>query len=405
MTSPHPIEIFAPGRAELLGNHTDYNEGLVMAIAVDRGITMRGRKSKDGQIRLRSESMDDEVVLKLDQLAPQAGPEEWANYLLGVVELFQERGEWIDGFEAEVASDLPMGAGLSSSAALEVATGLFLQTAFKTHLEPLELARIAQKAEHTYTGVQCGLLDQISSLMSQAGHVTFIDCRTYEVQHVPLPEGVGFVIANSGVKHALTGGEYNERRASCEAAAQAFGVEALRDVSPTMLIDRTRIILQALDNGGSAIGKNADGEDVEVEIDLELEPGQDPVEAHQIAAEAMRIHFRRAAHVVGEIARVEQGANFLRAGDAREFGRLMYASHESSIINFENSCPELDALVEATRGMDYCYGARLSGGGFGGATINLVEAGREDDFVTAINQAFPGTECLVTSAAAGAGMK
>jgi len=398
-------EIFAPGRAELLGNHTDYNEGLVMAIAVDRGITMRGQKSGDSKIRLRSESMDDEVVLDLNELAPQAGPEEWANYLLGVVELFQERGEWIEGFEAEVKSDLPMGAGLSSSAALEVATALFLQSTFKTHIEPLELARIAQKAEHTYTGVQCGLLDQISSLMSKAGHVTFIDCRSYEVQHVPLPEGVAFVIANSNVKHALTGGEYNERRASCEAAASAFGVATLRDVSPTMLIDRSRIILQALDNGGSAIGTNAAGEEVEVEIDLELEEGQDPAEAHKVAAEAMRVHFRRAAHVVGEIARVEEGAEFLRAGDAKEFGRLMYASHESSMVNFENSCPELDALVEATRGLDYCYGARLSGGGFGGATINLIEAGKEEAFVEAMNQALPGTECLVTSAAAGAGSK
>lgn len=395
-------EIFAPGRAELLGNHTDYNEGLVMAIAVDRGITIRGEKRNDDDIHLKSEHMDQEVVLSLKELAPQAGPTEWANYLLGVVELFQDRGEWIEGFTAKVASTLPMGAGLSSSAALEVATALFLQKTFGTKIPPLEIARIAQKAEHTYTGVQCGLLDQISSLMSKAGHVTYIDCRSYEVKHVPLPDDVAFVIANSNVKHALTGGEYNERRASCEAAADALGVETLRDASPTLLIEHSRLILQALDAGGKASITNEQGETVDVEVDFELEPGQDAAEAYRVAAQTMRVHFKRAAHVVGEIARVEQGAQYLEVGNTQEFGRLMYASHESSIGNFENSIPELDALVDATREMDFCFGARLSGGGFGGATINLIKAGHEDEFVEKINAACPGTDCLVTRAADGA---
>lgn len=399
---PPLLEIFAPGRAELLGNHTDYNDGLVMAIAVDRGITLRGGKRQDGDIHLKSEHMDHEVVIPLQQLAPQAGRTEWANYLLGVVEQFQQRGEWVEGFSAEVSSTLPMGAGLSSSAALEVATALFLQKAFNTKIPPLDLARIAQKAEHTYTGVQCGLLDQISSLMSRAGHVTYIDCRTFNVKHVPLPDNVAFVIANSGVKHELTGGEYNERRSSCEAAAQALGVDTLREASPSLLIERSRLILQALDSGGSAAATHEDGEEVNVEVDFELGPDQNPVEARKVAGETMRVHFRRAAHVVGEIARVEQGAQYLEVGNAREFGRLMYASHESSIGNFENSCPELDALVDATRELDFCYGARLSGGGFGGATINLIEAGRENEFVDKLNAACPGTKCLVTPAADGA---
>jgi galactokinase len=251
-----------------------------------------------------------------------------------------------------------MGAGLSSSASLENATVLFLARAFGATLNPMQMARLAQKAEHDFVGVRCGLLDQIASLMSNARHATFIDCRTNEVGHVPLDGNVRVVLANSGVKHALVGGEYNQRRSDCEAVARALGATALRDVSTEMLESRKSELTERI--------------------------------------------YRRALHVVGENERVLEGCDALRRGDVARFGQLMFDSHQSSLDNFENSCPELDQLVETARGTPGVYGARLSGGGFGGATINLVEAGHEERVVKALTAAFPGVSCLVTTAADGA---
>ncbi|MDE1170056.1 MAG: galactokinase [Verrucomicrobium sp.] len=351
------LQAYAPGRAELLGNHTDYNEGLVLAIAVDRGVQVRGTVREDDAVLLRAEDLDRAFQTRLAALAPTA-EEPWANYSLGVLAGFAEKGIPLRGVELSIGSTLPMGAGLSSSAALETATALFLQKAFdpERRLGRLDLARIGQQAEHAFVGVRCGLLDQISSGFGKAGHATFIDCRTLEVENIPLPEGFRFVVANSGVKHALVSSEYNTRRESCEAAAKALGVRALRDVSSARL----------------AAG------------------GLDP------------LTLRRARHVVTENERVAAAVGLLRRGDAEGFGALMFASHLSSRDDFENSCPELDLLVEAARAVPGCLGARLSGGGFGGATINLIQAGREEALIAALEKAVPGTRCLVTAAAEGA---
>lgn len=352
-----PLTAYAPGRAELLGNHTDYNEGFVLALAVERGVTLTGQPRNDRKIRLHSRDLDKTQEIALDLLASeQVAP--WSRYTLGVVDQFRRNEIPIEGFEAEISSTLPMGAGLSSSAALENATVLFLLKAFGGHLQPLQMARFSQMAEHDFVGVRCGLLDQITSLMSRAGQATFIDCRTNDVDHVPLDANISVILANSGVKHALVAGEYNERRSDCEAAAHALGVTALRDVT-----------MEKLKAGKSNL------------VD--------------------RI-FHRALHIVGENERVLTGSEALRKGDFARFGELMFASHESSRVNFENSCPELDQLVETARQTPGVYGARLSGGGFGGATINLVEAGREEEVVRALTAALPNVSCLITKAADGA---
>jgi galactokinase len=353
---------YAPGRAELLGNHTDYNDGTVLSIAVDFGTTLEGSAREDGRIVIHSKNLGETYEGRADRIEPSSD-RPWANYLLGVVDELAKRGIRTGGFEVTVDSNIPLGAGLSSSAALEVATARFLQQIYPYELGAIDMARVAQAAEHRYAGVKCGLLDQISSLMGKAGHVTHIDCRSYEVTHLPLPPGVAFVIVHSGVKHALVSGEYNERRESCEEAARLLGRNALREVSMA---------------------------------ELEAARGRLPD----------RI-WRRACHVVGEIERVEQGSRFLRSGDAASFGSLMTASHESSRMNFENSCPELDFLVATAVALPGCLGARLSGGGFGGATIQLVETGRVAAFAESVRTAYAATHgrealVLTTSAAAGA---
>jgi galactokinase len=351
------ISTYAPGRAELLGNHTDYNEGYVLALAVDRGITLTGQVREDRMIELRSRDLGKKESISLDHLLAEkvAG---WSRYTLGVVDQFRRNEIPVGGFSAEISGTLPMGAGLSSSAALENATVLFLLEAFGGKLEPLQIAKFSQMAEHDFVGVRCGLLDQLTSLLSRAKHATLIDCRSFQIDHVPLDGKISVILANTGVKHSLVEGEYNTRRADCEAAARALGVAALRDVSSEML------------------------------------------EAHR-GKLGDRI-FRRARHIVGENDRVLKGAEALRRGDFFGFGELMFASHESSRVNFENSCPELDDLVNAARKTPGVYGARLSGGGFGGATINLVQKGREEEIVRTLTSALPEVSCLVTAAADGA---
>lgn len=351
------ITTYAPGRAELLGNHTDYNEGFVLALAVDRGITLVGQARADRMIELRSRDLKKTENISIDHLASEKAAD-WSRYTLGVVDQFRRNEIAVEGFEAEISGTLPMGAGLSSSAALENATVLFLLEAFGGKLDPLQIAKFSQMAEHDFVGVRCGLLDQITSLSSKAGFVTLIDCRSFAIDYVPLDKKISVIIANTGVKHALVEGEYNTRRADCEAAARLLGVAALRDVSTEQL------------------------------------------EA-QKAKLGDRI-FRRARHIVGENERVLAGVKALRGGDAVRFGELMFESHESSRVNFENSCAELDELVAAARKTPGVYGARLSGGGFGGATINLVEKGREEEVVRALTAALPEVKCLVTPAADGA---
>ena len=343
--------VHAPGRLELIGNHTDYNEGLVMALAIDKHISMAAAPRKDGKIELVSSSFPKSTTFFLDKLVKdKAAP--WANYVKGVLDQLRKAGVHFSGFSAAIHSTLPIGAGLSSSAALEVATALTVRELYPYKLlqngvgeppkrgksgklpklktaERLLLAKLCQRAENQFVGVNCGLLDQVSSLFGKAHHAVMIDCQSLTVETVPMVGEVAVVVCNSGVKHELVGGEYNERRQMCEAAAKALGVRALRAIDPPRL-----------EANKSKLSERA---------------------------------YQCAYHVVGENFRVAAGEKALRAGDFTQFGEFMFQSHETSRHYFKNSTEELDLLVDLAHKHPAILGARLTGGGFGGATINLVK--------------------------------
>ena len=326
---------FAPGRVELLGNHTDYNGGVVLSAAINLGISARGQARGDEKIRLTSEGLSGVVNGDLQTLAPN---DSWADYPLGVAKVLHDSGFPVAGFEANFASNLPLGAGLSSSAAIEVSMAVLLTRLFNFEVPPIDLARLCRKAENEYVGVSCGLLDQVSSIFGKKDHAIFLDCRAETVQTFPFPPGVGLLVVNSGVKHALSGGEYNERRDQCFEAAEILGVPALRDAT-----------------------------------------------SEQLATAVMpALVKRRAAHIIGENERVFQAVEHLKDHDAVALGKLMRESHRSSMENFENSTAELDALVEISCAQEGVYGARLTGGGFGGAIVALVSLSAIDDIAKAV---------------------
>ena len=313
----------------MLGNHTDYNQGVVLAAAIDRGTTVAGIARKDDNIILTSRSAGSRVHAHVRNIYPREEAP-WANYPLGVVEQFVRSGFVLRGFDAEVTGDVPLGAGLSSSAALEVATAGLLIKLHELRVAPMEVAKLCQRAENDFVGVRSGLLDQVTSVFGRADHVVYLDSQSEDIRTIPFPTGYALVIADSGVKHSLVSGLYNTRREECAAAAEALGVDTLRDVTPDHL---------------------------------------------EIARESLNdVLYRRAAHVVGENDRVWRAVNALDTGDTATIGALMNASHESSRVNFENSTPELDELVEIARSLSGVLGSRLTGGGFGGGTVTLASA-------------------------------
>jgi len=318
---------YAPGRVELLGNHTDYNQGVVLAAAIDRGLTVAGSSRDDNIISLRASGPNARLEIKIDELRPQT-EQRWANYPLGVVQQFLRAGHLIRGFEAEVTGDVPAGAGLSSSAAFEVATAGFLMKLHGFRIDPLEVAKLCQRAENDFVGVKSGLLDQATSVFGRADHLVYLDFKTEATTTVPFPPNFALVIADSGKKHNLLQSKYNTRREECAAAARELGVAMLRDVTPEHLATARASLDDVL--------------------------------------------YRRAAHIVGENSRVWQAVEALRTGDAATIGALMFESHESSRTNFENSTPELNTLVDVARSIPGVLGSRLTGGGFGGGTVTLV---------------------------------
>jgi galactokinase len=356
-----PFVVQAPGRLELLGNHTDYNQGLVLALAVNRFIAMAVTPRKDGRIELVSSAFPEKEIFSVHEFVRNlAAP--WSDYVKGVLNELRRRKVHFSGFSAAIHGTIPLGAGMSSSAALEVATALAVRqlhpytlTATGATLPPkrgddgalpplmvsekIEMAKACQAAESGFVGVNCGLLDQISSLFGKAFHAIEIDCQSLAVEHVPMIGEIAIVVCNSGVKHALVAGEYNELRVHCEAAARVMGAKTLRSVDLPYLTAHRRKLGQR--------------------------------------------EYECAHHIVGEIQRVIFGARALRDGDFEQFGQYLLQSHESSRDVFRNSCAELDLLVELARAHPACFGARLTGGGFGGATINLVKR----DQVEAFNRA------------------
>ncbi|MDQ0289265.1 galactokinase [Oligosphaera ethanolica] len=338
----------APGRLEILGNHTDYNEGTVLSVAVDREMTAAAAPVAGKTCRLLDAVTGSERSFEIDKLdRPKRG--DWANYIKGLIVEFQKRGKTVPAFNAAIGGTVPMSAGMSSSAALEMAMTLIIrQLAKADDISWQDCARIGQACENNYVGAKTGLLDQFSSLKGKAGQLVYSDFRSLEVQNVPIPAGTAFVVANCMVKHNLTN-EYNERREACEDAARTLagiypGVKTLRDVS-----------LQQL----------------------------------EAAKERLKpLSYRRALHVVGEITRVADGVAALQRGDIKGFGRLMYESQYSSSHHFENSCKELDMLVDIARELPGALGARLSGGGFGGITVHLVRAEVANEYQQALIDAY-----------------
>jgi len=319
------VSASAPGRVELLGNHTDYNEGVVLGAAINRVICVSGIKN-NRSIHITSLGFG-EVKVDAAQLRPLRQPR-WANYILGVADELRQLGVAIRGFTADIRGDLAIGSGLSSSAALELSTALFLLKLFPFDVSRLEIAKACQRAEHRYVGVQSGLLDPVISLFGRAQHAVFFDSRTEEIRTVLFPSSLALIIADSSRQRELASCEYNLRRIETQNAAEVFGVRALRDLKLAQINERGDI------------------------------------------PDLLR---RRARHVVEENERVWRAVELLEAGDGCGFGELMNASHESSCRNFENSAPELDLLVSIAQQLPGVLGTRLTGAGFGGATVTLCE--------------------------------
>jgi len=360
-TPPHSVQ--APGRLELLGNHTDYNQGLVLALAVDKYIFLAISPRTDGKVELASSSFQEKEVFRIHDLKKNPAAS-WADYVKGVLEQLRKHGVHFGGFNAAIHGTIPLGAGLSSSAALEVATALALRQMYPytltatgstippkrgktgelplpTAQERLQIAKLCQAAENQFVGVQSGLLDQVSSLFGKAFHALELDCQSLTVEYVPMLGEIAVVMCHTGQTRELAAGAYNELRSKCEAAAKLLGVKSLRAVDPKFL-----------------------------------------------AANKARLTSREyqcAYHVAGEIQRVVFGARALREGDFEHFGQYMFQSHESSRDFFKNSTYELDLLVELARAQAGCLGARLTGGGFGGATINLVRRDQAQAFMQGIS--------------------
>ncbi len=327
--------VFAPGRVELLGNHTDYNQGVVLSAALDLGVTVTGEIGVPDRLNLVSEGFD---AVEIPLTGTLSRRHAWSDYVVGVVDVLRRNQRPIGGFSAHFASTLPLGAGLSSSAAMEVATAVFLRDLFGLEISPMDLARLCRRAENEFVGVNCGLLDQVSSVFGKSGHVVHLDCRSETVARIPFPDGIELLVTESGVAHALTNGEYNERREQCAQAAEAMGVAYLREANFEML-------------------------------------------ARSPMPEIVR---RRAAHIIGENSRVEEAAGCLLRGEVAAFGQLVSASHQSSRENFENSTPALDTLVEIALQQEGVWGSRLTGGGFGGATVTVVSSEHADHVRDAI---------------------
>jgi galactokinase len=328
--------VAAPGRVNIIGEHTDYNDGFVLPMAIERyTVIAAGRPAKDTkQIQLRSTCEDKPVTIDLARPLKPFPKGAWANYPTGVIAGFLACGLNPGGFDALIHSNVPLGGGLSSSAALEVATATLLETITGKKLDPVEKALLCQKAEHDYAGMPCGIMDQFISVMGRENQVLLLDCRSRKPELVPMTDAsVAVLIINTNVKHELTGSEYPARRKQCETAAKILGVPSLRDATPEA---------------------------------LELAKGR-----------MDEVVFRRARHVIGEIERTVHAAEGVRASNWPTVGQLMYASHASLRDDYEVSCKELDIVVDIAESIGLkggMIGCRMTGGGFGGCTVALVKS-------------------------------
>ncbi len=330
----------APGRVNLIGEHTDYNGGFVMPAAIDLYTQVTITPRDDRKLLIHSESFSDDVEFDFDDPHPIASGH-WSDYVCGVAVTLERAGFSLKGAALEIRSTVPIGAGLSSSAALEVAAGYALLDNSAIQIDRTELAKLCQRAENEFVGMRCGIMDQFIACFGQAGHALMLDCRSLDYRLLPLPPGVRLVICNTMIRHELAASEYNNRRSECEAGVRNFAkfvpsVSSLRNVT-----------LNDLEGYGRDLPE---------------------------------VIYKRCRHVVTENARVVEAAAALEQSDLQAFGDLMAASHRSLRDDYEVSCAELDTMVDLATQVEGVYGARMTGGGFGGCTINLVKADRVAEF-------------------------
>jgi galactokinase len=342
--------VAAPGRVNLIGEHTDYNDGFVLPTAIDRHVVIAARPRADRQVRLYALDLEDHTEFGLDQIQ-HADQGAWSNYERGVAWALQGAAYALQGFDAVLTSDVPIGAGLSSSAAVEVATAFVFQHVSSLELDGVQRALLCQKAENEFVGMRCGIMDQYIISLGKRDHALLIDCRSLEYQLVSIPQGVSLIICDTHKRRGLVDSEYNTRRQECEAGAEFLGVPALRDVTPEQFAQRQG----------------------------ELGP----------------VTRMRCRHVITENRRVLDAVAALRADDVPRFGELMNASHVSLRDDYQVSCAELDAMVEAAWRQEGVYGARMTGAGFGGCTVNLVAEGAAEAFRERVAQAYTQATGLI----------
>lgn len=353
-----PILVKSPGRINIIGEHTDYNGGLVMPAAIDKAVYVAISKRDDDEIQLFSESYQEKYTGNINNV--KIADKAWVNYILGVVDGFLKRDFPLSGFNLYMYGNVPLGAGLSSSAAVECATAYALAQLNQFAVSKMDLALIAQKAEHEFAGVNCGIMDQFASVFGKEDYAMMLDCRSLAHEYIPLKlEGYKLVLFNTNVKHSLSESAYNERRAQCEQGVEWIkahhpSVEYLRDVTEEMLLEYVK-------------------------------PKNNKT-------------YTKCSYVVAEIARVKRAAIALKDGDLAELGKLMFETHEGLSKAYQVSCKELDFLVEQVKDLADVLGARMMGGGFGGCTINIIKEEEIDQLIQKISKAYLHKFDLVLSA-------
>ncbi len=337
-----PLVVFAPGRINLIGEHTDYQEGFVFPATISQGIWVAIAKNNLAVCRAYSLDFDQEFSFELGSMSPKKG--HWATYIMGVCTLLQQAGYPLANFDLVLGGDIPTGAGVSSSAALSVAVGLGLSEAFSFHIPKKNLALYAQKAEHLFAGVNCGIMDPYASAFGVQNHALLLDCRTVTHQEIPVHLGeYSLLLVNSKVSHSLANSAYNQRRAACEESVVILQktfpeIRTLRDLKESDLPSVKQLLPE--------------------------------------------VHFSKAKHVITECARVHEAAEALQSGNLLTVGKLLQASHESLRDDFEVSCPELDFLAQQAESTTGVLGARMMGGGFGGCLLTLLKTNEISNFKT-----------------------
>lgn len=336
-----PLIVRAPGRVNIIGEHTDYNDGFVMPMAIDRAVWIALRPRQDSLVRLWSIDFDDWGEFDLGQLRKAKG---WLEYPKGMAWALQEAGYTLNGWEAVIAGDVPRGSGLSSSAALEMATARAFHEVSGFAWDAKEMARLGQRCENDWVGANTGIMDQLISAAGKKGYALKIDCRSLELEAVALPQNTFIVVMDTMTRHSHTDSGYNERRAQCEEAARHFAVNALRDVS-----------LEQFEAGRAGLSP---------------------------------VVMRRARHVIRENRRTLDAASAMQQADAVRLGQLMNESHDSLRDDFEVSNDALNTMVDIARAQTGCYGARMTGGGFGGCAVALIDRRVADAFVSAVHASY-----------------